>query len=94
MNALLQNIRQGARMSSAKPLFTLVAVFTLALGIVVRRGMQLVAIGAVAALAGAWIVTRLMSSLWFGVAPRDPLTFGVLTALLVATALLACLRNH
>ena len=60
------------------------------LGIVVRRGMRLVAIGAVAGLAGAWSVTRVMSSLLYGVAPRDPLTFAAVTALLVATALLAC----
>jgi len=60
------------------------------LGIVVRRGMRLVAIGAVAGLAGAWSVTRVMSSLLYGVAPRDPLTFAAVTAILVATALLAC----
>jgi putative ABC transport system permease protein len=52
--------------------------------------MQLVAVGALAGLAGAWSVTRLMSSLLYGVAPRDPLTFAAVTALLVATALLAC----
>jgi putative ABC transport system permease protein len=60
------------------------------LKLVVRRGMQLVTIGAAAGLVGSWGVTRLMGSLLYGVAPRDPLTFAAVTAVLVVTALMAC----
>jgi len=60
------------------------------LRLIVRRGMQLVAAGAIAGLAGAFAVTRLMDSLLYGVAPRDPLTFIGVTGLLAAAALLAC----
>jgi putative ABC transport system permease protein len=60
------------------------------LKLVVRRGMQLVAVGAVAGLLGSWGVTRLMGSLLYGVAPSDPLTFAAVTAVLVVTALMAC----
>ncbi|MGC1619978.1 MAG: ABC transporter permease [Candidatus Acidiferrum sp.] len=45
-----------------------------------------VAIGIIAALG----LTQLMSSLLFGVTPRDPLTFGLVAALLMLVALLAC----
>jgi putative ABC transport system permease protein len=60
------------------------------LALVLRQGMRLVIAGAAIGVAGAWAVTRLMQSLLYGVAPGDPLTFIVVTALLSGTALLAC----
>jgi putative ABC transport system permease protein len=45
-----------------------------------------VCIGTVAALG----LTRLMSSMLFGVKPTDPLTFAAVAVLLCAIALLAC----
>jgi putative ABC transport system permease protein len=57
---------------------------------IVGHGMRLVAAGAAAGLLGAWGVTRLMESLLYGVAPRDPLTFLGVTGVLIAAALLAC----
>lgn len=60
------------------------------LALVVRQGMRLVIAGAAIGVVGAWAVTRLMQSLLYGVAPADPLTFIVVTALLSGTALLAC----
>ncbi len=60
------------------------------LQMVLRQGATMalagVAIGVVAALG----VTRLMTSLLFGVTAHDPLTFGVIAALLIAVTLLAC----
>jgi predicted permease len=60
------------------------------LKIVVRHGMSLAIIGAGLGLIAASALTRLMSSLLFGVMPTDPLTFIAISALLVAVALLAC----
>ena len=60
------------------------------LGRVVGHGMRLVAAGAAVGLLAAWAVTRLMESLLYGVAPRDPLTFFGVTGVLVAAALAAC----
>jgi predicted permease len=60
------------------------------LRLVVRHGMRLVMAGAAVGLLGAWGVTRLMDSLLYGIAPRDPVTFFGVTGLLVAAALLAC----
>jgi predicted permease len=60
------------------------------LKIVVRQGMSLAVIGAGLGLIAASALTRLMSSLLFGVKPTDPLTFIAISALLVAVALLAC----
>lgn len=60
------------------------------LKLVIVRGMQLVAIGACVGLVGAIGITRLMGSLLYGVTPRDPFTFAAVTAVLVATAMLAC----
>ena len=60
------------------------------MGLVIREGGQLalagVGIGVVAALA----LTRLMSSLLFGVEVTDPVTFGGVAVLLIAVAFLAC----
>ena len=59
--------------------------------LVIRRGMKLALIGAALGLAGAFAITRLMSSLLFGISPADPLTFAAVSLVLLATALLACL---
>jgi ABC-type antimicrobial peptide transport system permease subunit len=40
-------------------------------------------------LAGAWWLTRLLSSLLFGVTATDPLTFGLVAILLTVVAILA-----
>ncbi len=59
------------------------------LRLVVRQGMALALTGVAIGLAGAFILTRLMSSLLFGVQSTDPLTFVAIAALLTLIALLA-----
>lgn len=56
---------------------------------VIRSSMQLVVGGVVVGLIGAVFAARLLQGLLYGVAPGDPLTLGLVTALLVGTALLA-----
>jgi len=60
------------------------------LKLVVRQGMLLAVIGVVLGLAGAFALTRVMATLLFGVTAKDPLTFAVVAALLIAVAFLAC----
>jgi ABC-type antimicrobial peptide transport system permease subunit len=60
------------------------------LGMILRQGMLLVALGIAVGLAGAVAFGRLMRSLLFNVSPNDPLTFATITLLLSAVALLAC----
>ncbi|HEY7390906.1 MAG TPA: ABC transporter permease [Bryobacteraceae bacterium] len=55
-----------------------------------RQGMVLTGIGVVFGLAAASGLMRLMSSLLFGVAPVDPLTYAAFAAALVVAALVAC----
>ncbi|MGA8555880.1 MAG: ABC transporter permease [Candidatus Acidiferrales bacterium] len=57
----------------------------------VGEGMQLVVIGLGSGLIGAAMVTRFFRSMLFNVPPNDPLTFLVMSALLAAVALFACL---
>ncbi len=59
------------------------------LRMVVRQGLLLVLIGVAAGLAGASALTRLMSSLLYGVKPSDPATLLGVSLLLGAVALLA-----
>ena len=54
------------------------------LGLVVRQGLALAAVGIAAGLIGAAVLTRLMSSLLFGVSATDALTFGAVAAILAA----------
>jgi putative ABC transport system permease protein len=60
------------------------------LKLVLRGGMALATIGIVAGVVGAFILTRWMSSLLFGVKPTDALTFIAVSLCLLVTALLAC----
>jgi putative ABC transport system permease protein len=60
------------------------------LRLVIGEGMIQVFIGIVAGLAAAVALTRLMSSLLFGVSATDPLTLALITFLLASVALLAC----
>ena len=60
------------------------------LGLVVRQGMTLAAIGVVAGLAGAFSLTRVMASLLFNVRPDDPMTYLAISFLLIVVAFLAC----
>jgi ABC-type antimicrobial peptide transport system permease subunit len=60
------------------------------LKLVLRNGMTLAFIGAAIGLAGAYAVTRVMSSLLFEVVPTDLVTFITVLVSLLAVALLAC----
>jgi putative ABC transport system permease protein len=60
------------------------------LKLVVGQGMLLTLIGVVIGLLSAYGLTRVMSSLLFGVTARDPITFIVVAALLTTVAFLAC----
>ena len=57
---------------------------------VIGRGMMLTLIGVVFGLLGAFGLTRLMSTMLFGVEPTDPITFVSIGILLIGVALVAC----
>ena len=60
------------------------------LRLVVGHGMMLTFIGVAMGLVAAFLLTRLMATLLFGVSATDPLTFSAIALLLVTIALLAC----
>ena len=57
---------------------------------VLRKGIMLTLIGAVMGLAGAFALTRWMSSLLFGVSASDPATYVIVLLMALGAALLAC----
>ena len=57
---------------------------------VVGQGAKLAALGVVIGLTGAFLLTRVMSGLLFGVSATDPQTFAGVAVLLAGVALLAC----
>jgi predicted permease len=63
------------------------------LKMILKQGMTLTFIGVALGLGGAYVLTNYLESLTdmlYGVKPRDPLTYGVLAALLTIVALIAC----
>jgi putative ABC transport system permease protein len=60
------------------------------LRLVLRQGLTLVLIGLALGMAGAFALTRLMSTLLFAVGPTDPLTWLAVALALAAVAALAC----
>ncbi len=63
------------------------------LKMILRQGMTLTLIGITLGLGGAYVLTRYLESLTsmlFGVKPRDPLTYAATAALLIAVSLIAC----
>jgi len=60
------------------------------LSLVVRQGMVLALCGVTIGLGAAFLLTRLMRSLLFGVDATDPITFAGISFLLATIALLAC----
>ena len=60
------------------------------LGLVMKQGAGMIAIGVAFGLVLALFLTRLMASLLFGVAPTDLATFASVTAVLFGVALAAC----
>ena len=81
--AVSQRTREiGIRVALGAPPAVLLRVF-------VRQGLVLAGVGAALGLAVAAGLTRLMSSLLFGVKALDPLTYAAVSALLIFAAVLA-----
>jgi predicted permease len=73
----------GIRMALGAQRNTLTALF-------VRQGLWLTGIGIVCGLVVAFVTMRLMSSLLFHVSPVDPVTYILITTVVVAISYLAC----
>ncbi len=58
--------------------------------LLLRSGLRLIMAGVLLGLLGAAALTRIAASLLFGVTPGDPLTFVVMTGVLVSAAGIAC----
>jgi predicted permease len=61
------------------------------LAMVLQQGLQLVLIGLAIGLAGALVLTRVLTTMLFGIEPTDGLTFVAVSMVLVAVAALACI---
>jgi len=57
---------------------------------IVKQGSVLILLGLGIGLIGAYALTRVISSLLFGVTAKDPITFAAVSVLLAIVALLAC----
>jgi putative ABC transport system permease protein len=60
------------------------------LGMVIRQGITLALIGVAIGVVAALGVTRLVTSMIYGVTPYDPVTFVTVAILLVLVAAIAC----
>ena len=57
---------------------------------IVGHGLGLTMMGLAAGGLGAFLVTKAMAKLLYGIAPTDPATYGGVALLLIAVAALAC----
>ena len=60
------------------------------LRMILGQGLTLVGCGLLAGTIGAWFLTRLMTSVLYGVPPTDVLTFASVALTLISVALAAC----
>jgi putative ABC transport system permease protein len=60
------------------------------LSLILRQGLSLTGAGVVLGLAGAYVATRVIETLLFGVSRLDPVTYLGVVLLLAGTALVAC----
>ena len=60
------------------------------LRLVLSQGVKLTIMGVAGGLLGAYLATRAIASVLYGVSATDPLTFILVSLMLVAVALLAC----
>jgi putative ABC transport system permease protein len=60
------------------------------LRLVLSHGLKLTIAGVAIGLVGAYLLMRALSSVLYGVSATDPLTFGVVSVLLLGVALAAC----
>jgi putative ABC transport system permease protein len=60
------------------------------LAMILGQGLRLTAVGVALGLAGAWVSTRVLGTLLFGVRPSDGVAFACGSGVLVLAALLAC----
>ena len=60
------------------------------LGLVVRQGMMLTAVGAVIGLAGAVAASQAIGAMLFGVSRLDPVTYVSVIGLLAVVSVIAC----
>jgi predicted permease len=58
--------------------------------LILTHGVKLTVIGVCLGLLGAYLVTRAITSVLYGVSATDPLTFAGVSVLLIAVALIAC----
>jgi len=60
------------------------------LALVFRQGLTLATVGIAVGILGAFVLTRLLSTLLYSVTPTDPVTFATAPAILLVVAALAC----
>jgi ABC-type antimicrobial peptide transport system permease subunit len=58
--------------------------------LVIREGMALSLIGALVGVGGAFAMTHLLTSLLYGVTPKDPFTFSLIPIILMVVSFAAC----
>jgi len=60
------------------------------LRLVLRMGLRLIALGLAAGLLASLAVTRVIANQLWNVSPRDPITLGVVVAIVTVAGVLAC----